>query len=591
MTGPRTDFGTVVLHWAIAIPFTVAATTGLRILADEADFAWISAFDAVLPSNDLWYWHILGGLAFASALAAYATYIVVARLKRRIRLDGHRLGGIFRDGPQRWTAIGLVVLWMGLIAFAIEIASGVLLYVGAGSLALSLHRSLAFACIVFPVAHVLAHYIAGGSAQLLRTVRPTRLVMPPPDPDVLALLVDHVRMVEDLKQGRPISSGGRSQGPPSGGKRRPLVLATVGGLGAALAGVLLDRGTSATLRVPAIGALGGSKVPLVDGDLSDPIWATAPTVSVHTDLGANLGGRHSSRVEARAVHDGERIYFAFTWEDPTRSLKQSPLVKRGDGWHVARTSAVGAKEDEFADDRFSVLLSRPTFPVVGAGIHLSPRPVAQYPASSSGRGLHYTPPGVLADVWVWRADRGGLTGHVDDAHFNPPREPTPDEMAGRDAYRGGFAFDAGEDCFVDGLENVARAAPRPFRLPRDLAAVTAAMGTIHDSPDTGEDERARWWMSVADTVPYSAEADQRIPVGTILPGVLMLCTPSGDRADLKGVARWAAGHWTLEISRRLDTRSAEDIAITSGAMMWLAVFDHSATRHTRHVRPIVLEIL
>ncbi|MFO1184485.1 MAG: ethylbenzene dehydrogenase-related protein [Bauldia sp.] len=591
MTGPKTDFGTIALHWAIAVPFTVVAATGLRILADEADFAWLSAFDGVLPSDNLWYWHIIGGLCFASALAAYATYVVAARLKRRIRLDPHRLGGLLRGGSQRWSAIGLMVLWIGLAAFAVEVATGVLLYVGEGSVALHYHRIVAFVCVAFPVAHVLAHYVSGGSAQLLRIVRPTRLVMPPPDPDVLALLADHVRLVDDLKQGRPVSTAGLAKTPEPRGKRRPLALATLCGVGAALAGALLDRGTGTTLRVPAIGALGGSKVPTIDGDLSDPIWATAPAVSVHTDLGANLGGRHSSRVEVRAVHDGERIFFAFTWDDPTRSLKHAPLVKRGDGWHVARTSPVNAREDEFAEDQFSVLLSRPTFPLVGAGIHLSPQPIAHYPASSSGRGLHYTPPGVVADVWVWRADHGGLIGHVDDAHFNPPQEPTADERAGRDAYLGGFAFDAGDDCFIDGLEDAEGPAPHPARLPRDLAAVTAAMGPIHDSPDAGEDERARWWMTAADTVPYSVEADQRIPAGTILPGVSMLCVPSGDRADLQGVARWAAGHWTLEISRRLDTRSAEDIAITSGAMMWLAVFDHSATRHTRHVRPIVLEIL
>ena len=59
---------------------------------------------------------------------------------------------------------------------------------------------------------------------------------------------------------------------------------------------------------------------------------------------------------------------------------------------------------------------------------------------------------------------------------------------------------------------------------------------------------------------------------------------------MKCAARWLAGRWTLEVSRRLNTGSKFDIPIATGVSMWVAAFDHSQTRHTRHLRPIKLEV-
>jgi hypothetical protein len=49
--------------------------------------------------------------------------------------------------------------------------------------------------------------------------------------------------------------------------------------------------------------------------------------------GANLDGSGESTVEIRAVYDGDTAYFAFTWQDSTRSVKDFPLLKAIDGWH------------------------------------------------------------------------------------------------------------------------------------------------------------------------------------------------------------------------------------------------------------------
>ena len=79
-------------------------------------------------------------------------------------------------------------------------------------------------------------------------------------------------------------------------------------------------------------------------------------------------------------------------------------------------------------------------------------------------------------------------------------------------------------------------------------------------------------------------------VQLLAPGVIVAGGYTGDRADVRCAARWAAGRWALEVTRRLDTGSPYDIAITNGTFMRVAAFDHSQISHTRHVRPIRLEM-
>jgi ethylbenzene dehydrogenase len=130
----------------------------------------------------------------------------------------------------------------------------------------------------------------------------------------------------------------------------------------------------------------------------------------------------------------------------------------------------------------------------------------------------------------------------------------------------------------------------PLRLPRNIVATTAAMGIVDLDPGHGEEDGSRWFMTEAESIPYSVQADAGIAIGTVIPGVIIAGDFSGDRADVRCAARWASGHWALEVARRLDTHSKYDVPIKSGVYMRVAAFDHSQIRHTRHVRPIRLEV-
>jgi hypothetical protein len=227
--------------------------------------------------------------------------------------------------------------------------------------------------------------------------------------------------------------------------------------------------------------------------------------------------------------------------------------------------------------------------------HASPHPIPGAPSTMTGRGLHYTAAGGLADVWQWKATSGGPTGWMDDDYFGPPREPTPMQVSNAAPYRGGFTPDPGAANYSDNFtmqpdptgEGVMFV---PRRLPRNLAAIQAALGQVARDPDVGESDGARWFMTEAESAPFTPELDRFVPVGTVVPGVIIAGDFSGDRADVRCAARWASGHWALEVARRLDTQSQYDVPLRSGIFMRVAAFDHSQIRHTRHVRPIRIEV-
>ncbi|MDB5614676.1 MAG: hypothetical protein JWQ22_2329 [Devosia sp.] len=592
---PRSDFGTFVLHWVLVILVTVQIGTGLRIASHEPSLGWLANLDFVLPRENLWYWHLVGALGFTAVFVSYITYVLVARLGQRSRLDHSRLASLWRGGSARWTTFGVLVLWVGFGAFAAEIISGSLLYLGKAGWAISVHRHAVWFCIVFPFAHVLCHYLAGGIDQVLRILRPTRLVIPSAPPDILTMLAEHVQFVDTLKQGHQptlddfavISESKRETA------RKPLITSVIVGASVVALGLVAQNQTSQTLDVPLLENLGRFDAPVINGDVSDAVWAMAPSIGLLTSQGANFAPERQSWIEIKAVRDQTKIYISLIWEDQTRSLRHLPLVKGPDGWLIVRSVTPESREEIFYEDQFSMLISPPTVPIIGSAVHLSPKPLRGYPPSSTGRGMHYLENDAVSDLWVWRASHGGPSAMVEDARFGNPVAPTPGQLSGAEHYRGGYAPDEGPSCFIVNhalSKNPENPALVPLRLPKDISWVAPREDDSHVSADFSDPDDARYWMTDDESEPYSLALDQQFPENSVIPGIIMTCVPSGGRADVFGHARWAAGRWTLELMRALNTNSTQDVPIASGSLVWLAAFDHAATRHTRHVRPIELHL-
>lgn len=547
----RTDTGTIILHWISAIAVVTSLATGLRI-ASDALVAPISQFlSPILPQGEIWTVHFIAGLTLFFSAAAYPLYLRRSGLKRRVALKRLLVFTLPTAKRLRWGATNVALHWLVFILLSILTVSGTVLYLGYGGWIVKVHTISAFGVVGYILGHVTSHFLYGGLDQILRVFRPSRLVW-----------------------NRNVRS-------------RPLLTALIAGLAIMAATAATDWATRDTLRVIAV-----SGSPILDGRLDEPAWRKARPVRIMTQQGINLGGSGESEVEVRAVRDAGRIYFAFRWSDPTRSVWREPLIKKADGWHVLQDRAATSDVSTFYEDKFAVLFSREPTYGGGDGTHVGPKPLADKPAPLHLRGLHYTDDGSYLDVWQWKSTRGGLLGRVDDMHFGPPVEPTPEQAAGKKRYAAGYKADPGKAFYsvnhkVDG-ERGYDGPVTVLRLPKNLAATQAAMGPFELDPEYSLSSDARWWMHKEETVPYSAEADAAIPVGTVIPNIIIAGDYEGDRADIVGAARWEDGYWTLEATRRLKTGSRYDVDFLPGEplYMWVSVFDHTQIRHTRHARPV-----
>ncbi|QHO72007.1 hypothetical protein ACH79_04555 [Bradyrhizobium sp. CCBAU 051011] len=614
----KTDYGTIILHWTFVAAFAVALVTGLRIATETPDRTWLNWFDAVLPRDSVWIAHMQAAVVLVAVAIGYIVYMVRSGLGRRVQLDKVRLRGLFGRGQARLSAVIALMYWIFFVTMSGLLISGGALYFGfySGYDVAMLHWVGTWVILAFVVLHVLTQLKSGGAAQLLRIFRPAPLPAPPPRLDaveLLGMLAEQSARLPDSEKAdspevsshplQPRAEARRDQSEPAPQAARPrnptlqanaFVVAVAAAITGASLLVATDRLAVDSVHIRRINP---ADAPSLDGDTSDRAWRGVKPFSLLTGEGGNFDGKGEARIEIRAVHDGTYAYFLFTWQDSTRSLKHLPLVKEADGWHLLHSGFQLGDEHQYNEDKFSVLLTTSDVTLAGGRtFHPGPQPVAGAPATMSGRGLHYTDVG-YADVWQWKAT-SGAGGWMDDAHFGPPLNPTPMQAANVVPYKGGFAPDPGAANYRDNftVEADTSGGPRrsrliaPLRLPKAVADTTAAMGDIDLDPNHGESDGARWFMTEQDSVPYSTAIDARIPIGTVIPGVILNGEFSGDRADIRATARWASGHWALEVKRRLDTTSQFDVPIKTGVFMRVAAFDHSQIRHTRHVRPIRIEV-
>lgn len=552
---PRTDTTTIVLHWTTAIAFVVSLFTGVRIAADALDARFSQWLSPILPQGEIWTWHFLSGLTLFFCVSAYTVYIARSKLAARNNLKKLRVLAAPVPARMKWGAVNIALHWFVYVLIAVLTATGVVVYLGYGGIWMTIHSYAAFIGLGYFFVHVFTHFMYGGLQQWLRLFRPTPLKMSP------------------------------------GVKPKPVLAAVVVGLLFAGAVAAMDWTTRDTLVVAKV-----AEGPKLDGVLDDAAWRQARPVTTETQQGIHLtGNAGASTITARAVQDGKKIYFAFEWTDPTRSLRRVPLIKKDDGWYTLDEGNDRADVNKFYEDKFAILFADKPH-LGGAGsTGFGPNPVADRPATLHGRGFHYTTDGSTMDLWQWKASRGGVLGRVDDQYFGPVREATEAEKTGNGRYQAGYWNDPGRAFYSYNNNFERKHAPgekrRPVklsRLPKDVAATIAAMGKYDLNPDSSDPEESRWFMTEADTEPYTAEKDAQIPVGTVLPGVLIMGNYEGDRADVVGGAKWKDGKWTLETARNLVTGSKFDKDFVSGhdLYMWVAAFDHTQTRHSRHHRAI-----
>ena len=319
--------------------------------------------------------------------------------------------------------------------------------------------------------------------------------------------------------------------------------------------------------------------PELDGQADDAVWQNVQVVDVVTTRGANQADGEVT-VSIKMLRDEDSLYALFQWPDSTRSQKHLPLQKTAEGWRVVQKEFGIQDEDDYYEDKFAVMLAR-TPQLAGAGTtHLGPKPLAGKPAPSGGRGLHYTTDGSIVDVWHWKSVRTGSFGQIDDNYFGPPLEPSK-----KPRYTGGYTQDPKTGGgFKMNWEKFSDDTVQPLRLPKDPALLNR-LGRLNLDPKASDD--GEFWLPMAQTVAYSEDLDT-YPVGTVMPSVLIEGPFEGDRGDVQVATHWQNGQWTMEVSRKLDTGSEYDVALTDkeSVYLWVSVFDHAQTRHSVHLHPL-----
>jgi len=549
---PRTDVGTLILHWITAIALMVSLITGLRIAADDLDATISKWLAPILPQGEIWSWHFLGGLTLFFSGSAYVVYLLRSGLTQRNSLKKTRVLTMRAPARMKWGAVNVALHWFVYALVVFLTITGIILYLGYGNLWVYLHSIAAFVALAYTFVHVGAHYLHGGWWQVLRVFRPAQLAI--------------------TNTVRP----------------KPLLIAA--GAGVVFAGLVAatDWATRDTLVITKV-----NQAPELARLLDDPVWSRTRPVFIQTQQGANLGGTGESLVEIRAAHDGEKVYFAFRWEDPTRSLRRIPIIKREDGWHVLDVNTGRQDAIDYYEDKLAIIFSdTPSLGGSGAtslGSHPLPD---DKPRPLNERGFHFTTDGSYIDMWQWKASRGGLLGRVDSQYIGPPYEPTKDDASYDARYQGGYWNKPGHNLYSYNFKFIHKGDNGPItvmRLPKDWKAQVAALGKYDLDPNSSDDENGRWYMFDTESEPYTQEADAQIPVGTVLPGVIISGDNDGERAEVTGRAKWKDGHWTLITARNLKTASSKfgkDFVPGHPLYMWVAVFDHTQTRHTVHSRPI-----
>jgi cytochrome b subunit of formate dehydrogenase len=586
----RTDIGTIILHWWLVGTLVTSALTGLRFAVDMPDTAYLRVIEPFLPVDRIWIIHVLSGVSVIALAAAYPIYLAATGLGRRIWLDRARLSALTVGGSARWGAINVILYWLLFSSLLGQVITGVLMHRGFGGAVVEVHLALTWIIAGYAFLHILAHFALGGVRQLVRVVRPSRIPNPAPSPFSTGAAANGSGSLYALLRGAIALS-----------------LTTLTGIAVGGGYISYDRMSRDRLQVVKVPKSFGRTL---QADLSDPIWRIPPLV-VHTNQGANFDGTGATAVEIRALHDGEFITLGLVWDDPTRSLKHSPLIKRADGWHPLfvvpdeqrnallnvkqkfAKSTVSNFEDTLAEDKLSIMLANIEKPFGPGAFHPGAKPLADKPPSSSGRGLHYTEDGATVNVWVWHAD-GSRSNRCENNRIGPPAEPSPFQVRRLSPYKGGYVSDPNEATVIDNfsptLPRDRAVIVRPQRLPTYIQPVRVAANLAELSPDFGDAEISRWWLGEEDSVPYSAELDAQTPIGTIIPGVIAPRPRPPSRRDVYCQAHWAAGRWTLLVKRRLNTGVRDDLAISSNTYIWVAAFDHTFANHTRHIRPIKLEV-
>src|SRR3954462_4848385 len=174
---PRTDVGTLLLHWVTAIAFVVSLFTGIRIAAAALHAPVSKWLSPVLPQGQIWTFHFYAGLTLFFCAADYSVYMRRASLFSRNAFKKTRVMVMPVASKMRFGGLNVLLHWAAYVIVGVMTVTGIFLYLGHGGWLLQIHSYVAFIGLGYIFIHALAHYLYGGWWQVFRIFRPAALVV------------------------------------------------------------------------------------------------------------------------------------------------------------------------------------------------------------------------------------------------------------------------------------------------------------------------------------------------------------------------------------------------------------------------------
>ena len=175
---PRSDLGTIILHWTTAIAFVVSLFTGIRMAAFGHVLPGLSRWlSPIMPQGEMWTWHFFTGLGLFFCASAYLIYLNRGGLTPRNAVKKVRVALMPVASKMRWQAVNVGLHWFIYVLITVMMVTGVILYLGYGGWWVWVHSISAFIGFGYIFLHVITHYLFGGWWQLFRLFRPTQLVI------------------------------------------------------------------------------------------------------------------------------------------------------------------------------------------------------------------------------------------------------------------------------------------------------------------------------------------------------------------------------------------------------------------------------
>jgi cytochrome b subunit of formate dehydrogenase len=154
---PRSDVGTLVLHWVTAIAFIVSLFTGIRIAADALNAPVSHWLNPVLPQGEIWSWHFIAGLTLFFAGSAYVAYLMRSGLANRNALKKTRAMLMPVAKKMRFGGFNVLLHWAAYLIIVVMTVTGVFLYLGYGGWLVQVHSYTAFIGLGYIFVHIVAH--------------------------------------------------------------------------------------------------------------------------------------------------------------------------------------------------------------------------------------------------------------------------------------------------------------------------------------------------------------------------------------------------------------------------------------------------